>query len=260
MGVKPQDKEQELLMFNHERKDAYDFLDENFYRVVEAFMERHARPLFTGAHRVLEAGCGTGAFGRCFIRSLKGRAIWDTTGVDIAPTMIAWNERHPQEHYRSIVGDLEDTALFPPETFDLVLCPMVLHHFPNPRAALQNIAAWLKPGGRLYIIEPNGSSPVNRLSKFIRRCLERTMGLDYTRRFASVNETDHSMRDYSRWLAQNGLAVRRRETCLLLSPKRPAGVIHWSRWYLYKLARLLWQPLSGTVLFVLSQKPEQPAT
>jgi SAM-dependent methyltransferase len=252
---KAQDKEQELRLFDVERAGAFDLHDESFHRVIEARMGQHAQSFFSGTHRVLEAGCGTGAFCRWFIQRLKGRAVWETTGVDIAPAMIEWSKRHPLEHYTSIVGDLEDAALFAPESFDLVLCPMVLHHFPDPRAALRNITAWLRPGGGLYLIEPNGSSPVNRFSKLIRKCLELTKGLDYTRRFASVNETDHSMRNYLRWLADNGLVVKHRETFAMLPPKRPAEIINWSRWYMYKAAQLFWQPLRGNALSVLAQKP-----
>ncbi|MCL2103897.1 MAG: class I SAM-dependent methyltransferase [Kiritimatiellaeota bacterium] len=257
MSRKAQDKEQELLLFNTERADAYDLHDESFFRTLEAWMERTMQPLLTGTHHVLEAGCGTGAFCRNFIRYLDGRAVWETTGVDIAPAMIAWNERHPLAHYRSIVGDLEDAGLFAPESFDLALCPMTLHHFPDPRATLRNIATWLKPGGYLFIIEPNGSSPVNRLSKFIRRCLELVMGLDYTRRFATVNETDHSMRSYLRWLAQNDLAVCHRETWSILPSTCPVGMMNGSRYYLYKMTNLLWQPLSGNTLVLLAQKHKE---
>ncbi len=258
--MRQQDKEQELLFFDVDRETAFDLHEEQFHHAIEARMERHTRELLTGHHRVLEAGCGTGAFARHFIRYLQGRAVWEITGVDIAPAMIAWNARHPQEHFHSIVGDLENAALFAPETFDLAVCPMVLHHFPDPRVVLRNITAWLKPGGCLYIIEPNGSSPVNRLSKFIRKCLERIMGLDYTRRFASVNETDHTMRAYMRWLGENNLVMRHRETCAILPGKRPAGIIHWSRYYMYKVAQLLWQPLRGNMLIVFAQKPPKSQT
>jgi len=254
MSSKQQDKEQELRMFDVDRTDAYDLHDDAFHCAIEARMEHHAQPLFTGTHRVLEAGCGTGAFCRHFIQRLKGRAVWETTGVDIAPAMIAWNERHPQEHYRSMVGDLEDAALFAPESFDLVLCPMVLHHFPDPQIVLRNLTAWLRPGGYLCIIEPNGSSPVNRLSKFIRRCLERIKGLDYTRHFATVNETDHSMRSYLRWFAQNNLTIRHKATWTFLPSQCPSGLINWPRHYMYKAAQILGQPFCGNILIIFATK------
>ena len=253
---KQQDKQRELEMFNVPREDSYDQHDDLFHHTIEARMDIHAQPLLSGRHRVLEAGCGTGAFSRHFIKRLQGRAVWDTIGVDIAPAMVDWNNRHPQDFFTSRVGDLENADLFPAETFDLVLCPMVLHHFPDPRLALRNIAHWLRPGGYLYILEPNGSSPVHRLSKFIRRSLEVIVGKEYTKRFATVNETDHSMRSYWHWLSDLGLEFRHKETILLLAPDRPVGIINWVRYFMYKAVAPLGQPCVGNIIIVLAQKCE----
>ncbi len=253
MKPRRQDKQRELEFFDVSRDEAFDLHESDFYLVVRERITQHAKPLLTGEHHILEAGCGTGAFGRYLIRSIGEKAVWNVMGVDIAPAMIAWNERHPQPYYRSQVGDLEYETLFAPETFDAALCPMVLHHFPDPQAALKNISVWLKPGGYLCIVEPNGSSPVNRFSKFIRHCIEKLMGLEYAKRFATVNETDHSMKSYIRWLAQNGLTPVYTETSHPPVSKKPHDWIGWTRRCMYKMTDLLKQPYCGSVIIIIAQ-------
>jgi SAM-dependent methyltransferase len=43
---------------------------------------------------------------------------------------------------------------FRPESFDLVIGAAILHHLLDPRAALVNVAASLKRGGRIILVEP----------------------------------------------------------------------------------------------------------
>lgn len=56
-----------------------------------------------------------------------------------------------------ILGNVEqmNTAIFPAETFDLVLCGDVLEHLADPWATRDKIVHWLKPGGRLLASIPN---------------------------------------------------------------------------------------------------------
>ena len=43
---------------------------------------------------------------------------------------------------------------FRPESFDLVIGAAILHHLLDPRAALVNVAASIKPGGKIILVEP----------------------------------------------------------------------------------------------------------
>ena len=43
---------------------------------------------------------------------------------------------------------------FRDDTFDLVLGAAILHHLLDPRAALLNVCAGLRPGGKIVLIEP----------------------------------------------------------------------------------------------------------
>jgi SAM-dependent methyltransferase len=46
----------------------------------------------------------------------------------------------------------------PPEPVDVIFCGHVCEHLPDPNALLTRCAAWLKPGGRLVLLCPNGRS------------------------------------------------------------------------------------------------------
>ena len=43
---------------------------------------------------------------------------------------------------------------FADSTFDLIVGGAVLHHLFDPEAALKNVARWLRPGGKIIMIEP----------------------------------------------------------------------------------------------------------
>lgn len=53
---------------------------------------------------------------------------------------------------RMVQGDLNDAALFPPASFDAIVCTGVLHHCAAPAAVLENLARWLAPNGVLRVM------------------------------------------------------------------------------------------------------------
>ncbi|MDB4282191.1 methyltransferase domain-containing protein [Akkermansiaceae bacterium] len=54
---------------------------------------------------------------------------------------------------------------FADDSFDAITVIEALHHFPNYKVALKEIHRVLKPGGQFVSIEPNGLSPLRRLSE-----------------------------------------------------------------------------------------------
>lgn len=54
---------------------------------------------------------------------------------------------------------------FANNSFDSVTVIEALHHFPNYERALQEIHRVIRPGGQFVSIEPNGLSPLRRLSE-----------------------------------------------------------------------------------------------
>ena len=98
--------------------------------------------------RVLEIGCGRGV-GMEILLSLGAEHV---TGFDLDPKMIALAEKR-LTRYRNrahvFVGDAEAIDA-PDASVDAVVDYGVIHHIPNWKQALKEIARVLKPGGIFY--------------------------------------------------------------------------------------------------------------
>jgi SAM-dependent methyltransferase len=101
------------------------------------------------AKRVLDMGCGKGAFTSLLVR--PGREV---VGVDISPTAIEKaRERVPEADFR--VGTTDDVEAVAPGPFDLVVAMEILSYVEDWRGALDTFA---RLGERLYVslyIPPN---------------------------------------------------------------------------------------------------------
>jgi SAM-dependent methyltransferase len=103
--------------------------------------------------RVLDVGSGTG------VVSLEiARAGHDVTAIDPDPASIALARRSAD---RGGTGDGRlayhegdvDSWVSEEGAFDAVITTRVLHHVPDPAAALARIRRWLRPGGRLVCVD-----------------------------------------------------------------------------------------------------------
>lgn len=101
--------------------------------------------------RALDVACGPGLLAKAFAPRLG-----EFTGVDLTPAMVERAAALAREaglaNARFRVGDA--LALpFEPGTFDIVLTRLALHHMPDPRRAIREMARVLRPGGRLGIFD-----------------------------------------------------------------------------------------------------------
>lgn len=109
--------------------------------------------------RVLELGCGTGAFLPALARVVgPGGAV---VGVDHAAGFLAEARRRVEA---AGVGDrveleaADALALsFPDGGFDAAHCERVLMHLDDPEAALRELRRVLRPGGRVVVAEPDSA-------------------------------------------------------------------------------------------------------
>lgn len=108
---------------------------------------RHLAPSRIGADRLLDVGCGDGAFLR-IARTLG----WNAAGLE--PDMQA-AMRAQRAGFDVRVGTIESLALPFGRRFDQVTMHHVLEHLHEPVAALQRIGSWMNPGGRLWLQTPN---------------------------------------------------------------------------------------------------------
>ncbi len=116
--------------------------------------EHLARYRWAGAlvegKRVLDAGCGTG-YGSELLAS-QGAA--EVVGVDVDADVIDAASKSDSRRATFAVADLRELPADLGE-FDVVVCFEVLEHIGEPEAALDRLAAALRPGGVLAVSSPN---------------------------------------------------------------------------------------------------------
>ena len=98
---------------------------------------------------VLEIGCGNGADGVMF--AMNG-AVY--TGVDLTDAAIEATRKHFEIEGLSGTFQVENVERlsFSDASFDMVYSYGVLHHTPNPAAAIDELFRVLKPGGKVIVM------------------------------------------------------------------------------------------------------------
>lgn len=150
-----QDKNKEIEFFDRfvETNTEYNVLAESGYqRILSEFRKLSAARL-PARPKIVDLGCGTGAVTDRLSRVIPG----DICGIDInAKEISVAQKKFPHLQFR--VGDVEKID-FPDNTFDLVCCSGLIHHFKDPHLCLKEAYRILKPGGCLVSFDPNLSSP-----------------------------------------------------------------------------------------------------
>ncbi len=248
--MRKQDKQAELNMFNVERHGDFDLATDQIYAMLDNLLLKFCPDIVDHKIAVLEVGCGTAAFGLRLVGTFRNVEV---TGVDIAPAMINWINEKKIERYTAVVGDAEDPGLFRERSFDLVVCPFVLHHFPDVGMVVANVSKWIKSEGIIFIVEPNGSSPAVRIFNLGRRCIERILGKEYASRFATCNETTHSFSAYQRLLNVNGFEILNRTVFGRFS-RNKKGILGFFRVLMHAIFDILPQPYCGEGIFVVASR------
>lgn len=105
--------------------------------------------------RVADVGCGGG-----LLSEALARAGAQVTAIDLAPEVVEVARLHLQETNASLPEPLaidyrlcssRELAAAEPARFDAVCCMELVEHVPNPAALVGDLAALLKPGGRLFV-------------------------------------------------------------------------------------------------------------
>jgi len=92
--------------------------------------------------KVLDAGCGPGKYAEILLA--KGA---DLTGVDISESMIEEAIKRNGNRGRFIVHDLIELLPFQDQSFDVVICPLVLDYIFDWGPVFSEFNRILKPGG-----------------------------------------------------------------------------------------------------------------
>jgi 2-polyprenyl-3-methyl-5-hydroxy-6-metoxy-1,4-benzoquinol methylase len=103
---------------------------------------------FTGEGRLLDVGCGNGAF----LYSMR-QLGWDVWGVE--PNEKAVQHVYEELGLKNVKGSLLLEQGYEDQQFDVVTLWHSLEHMPNPREVLEEIHRILKLNGLLLIAAPN---------------------------------------------------------------------------------------------------------
>ena len=118
----------------------------------------HHDTVYPDGHRVLEAGCGTGAQTEILIRRCPGAVI---TAIDQSAESLQSAHKRLQDFGCAAVtfekGDLYHLP-YQDASFDHVLVCFVLEHLKRPLAVLEELKRVLVPGGSITAIEGDHGS------------------------------------------------------------------------------------------------------
>lgn len=99
--------------------------------------------------RVADVGCGGG-----LLSEALRRAGAKVTAIDLGEKVIEIAKLHLYESGLDVdyrVQSSADLAAAEPAGFDVVCCLELIEHVPDPQALVDDLAAMLKPGGRLFM-------------------------------------------------------------------------------------------------------------
>jgi SAM-dependent methyltransferase len=124
-------------------------------------VQNHVRP-FPGM-RILDLGCGTAEY----LGVLPTDIVY--VGYDMSPEYIAAARKRFGDRGSFHCGLLEQTDVARLEPFDLVLGTGVLHHLDDDAARrfMAVAAAALRPGGRIYTVDPCFAPDQSPIARFL---------------------------------------------------------------------------------------------
>lgn len=141
------DPEASAKSFDDPARDAWQMPD----RVIEAL---HLKP----GDIVADVGAGTGYFS---VRLAKSSAAPKVFAVDIEPAMVTYLKNRAERERLSNIVPVLASAESPnlPEPVDVVLIVDTFHHIGSREVYFRKLAASLKPGGRVAIVDFKLNSP-----------------------------------------------------------------------------------------------------
>ncbi len=125
---------------------------------VSRFYTDLVRPYIASSDKVLDFGCGPGSFLvpiAPYCAQIVGLDISHSFVTECQRTIEALNITNASSIYIQ-----PDEIPFRDSTFDALILVDVIHHLEQPEQSLQEAMRVLKPGGRVFILEPNKLNPI----------------------------------------------------------------------------------------------------
>lgn len=119
--------------------------------------------------RVLDAGCGSGRYAEWLVNNGA-----DVVAFDVSPEMLDHARKRLGDRVRIELGDLNQPLMFlDDDSFDLVVCALVLDYVRDWRVVLGEFGRVLRPGGPLVF------SMEHPLSEFTLRLMDDYFDVEY---------------------------------------------------------------------------------
>jgi ubiquinone/menaquinone biosynthesis C-methylase UbiE len=160
---------------------------------------------FQSPSNFLDMGCGTGWAVR-YVSTLR-RGEGHFVGIDISELMI--NKAKEIAAGMNSVGFYKASSeelLLENDFFDNVICTFSFHHYLRPEKALSEAQRVLRPGGRIYILDPTTDDPLTRSIDKLSQRIEK----------AHVKE--YSTAEFKQMFSQAGLRHIKSKTVLPFYP------------------------------------------
>ena len=141
-----------------------------FAKVYDPVMHGFERSLFKKRKKliaelsgtILDVGSGTGVNFKFYSPGTKIISVEPSPSmINIAKTKVS--QKYQIDFHNCSVTDPGLSNHIPENSLDAVVSTLVMCTIPNPQQALDNFSKWLKPGGKLVVLEHiHASKPANR--------------------------------------------------------------------------------------------------
>jgi ubiquinone/menaquinone biosynthesis C-methylase UbiE len=127
----------------------------------------------------LDLGCGTGWAVRYVSTLLKDEGHF--VGIDLSEKMIK-KAKEIAAGMNNVVFYAASSEALPLENdfFDNIICTFSFHHYLHPGKALYEAQRVLKPGGRIYILDPTSDDFLTKLANWLSQRIEKEHVKQYT--------------------------------------------------------------------------------
>lgn len=185
-----QDKLKEKEFFDQwSEPNGYDVFTPAGYNKIIGIFKKLAGKRLSKGHRIIDLGCGTGAFSRRFFQGLNAELL----GMDISANAVKIAAQESKD-INYIVGDVENIK-FEDEYFDVVVFSGMLHHFPSIKKSLSEGYRILKKGGCMLSYDPNVKNPFMWLYRHHSSPFFSKTGKTDNERLLSVKEVNRAMKE-----------------------------------------------------------------
>lgn len=150
----------------------------------------------------LDVGCGTGwALGR-ISTLLNGRGQF--YGIDLSSKMIdrATENFKEWDNFHFVKANAEAIPI-ENDFFDIIICTNSFHHYFDPLKALSEMRRLLKPGGKVYILDPTADSWFSKLIGKISKSVD------------PAHVKTYSSKEFQDLFAKSGLEYINSSKCLI---------------------------------------------